>query len=109
MQKYSVWVNLQRARRMHCIESHSLLREHASLSAGETPVAPKIYERIIILSSSLKKQIDDNFDQSNYTLGLDNGFLKSVKVQPALEIVNLSNGNSKLLHRLTVSVLNLHQ
>ena len=69
MQIYSVCVYLPRARRKHCIESHSLLREHASLSAGEMPVAPKIYQRIVFFSSSLQKQIDDNFDQCNYTLG----------------------------------------
>ena len=93
-----------KARRKHCIESHSLLREHASLSAGETPVAPKIYERINFFSSALQKQIDDNFD----TLGLDNGSL-NVKVQLALEIFNLSYGKSILFHTLTVCDINLRQ
>ena len=101
-------VYLPRARRKHCIESHSLLREHVSLSAGETPVAPKIYERIIFFSSSLQKQIDDNFDQCIYTLSLDNGSL-NVKVQLALEIFNLSYGKSILFHTLTVCDINLRQ
>lgn len=62
-----------------------------------------------ILSSSLQKQIDDNFDQCDYTLEIDNGSLY-VKVQPVLETFDVKlYQKSILFHTLTISVLSISE